>query len=494
MNAKSFSTAVGAVGVLFAICVLARAQDSADVLARILADKGAISGSELARVEAASPADRVRVLAALLQEKGVLTAGDLAKVTPPAAPGAASQLAVTAPKTEPQTSTTGQTPAKPVTSQSHFPVTVYGTILVNAVENTSQMNITDIPLFAAKPDALGDDKTFAMTARQSRLGLLFDSPGVVAGANLSGQVEIDFLGGKAPFGNGVNMDLPRLRLAFGRMDWRNFSLEAGQDWSIFAPLNPTSLAEFAIPSLSAAGNPWIRMPQIRGEAHGRVGDRLTLLAQIAAIDPDMGDYSTATFSATRPPGSGERGRSPGAETRLALTDKYDDRDFTIGFSGHFAHGKNSGTVGDVTEQLSFNSWGGAIDYSLPFSKRFNLTGELYIGQGLGIFSVDSGEALEAPGTPGDYGVRSRGGWIQAQYNFSPKWQTNLAYGIDDPNVHDIPVGLRTRNQNYMANIMYKYTRHTTVAWEYRRILTDFRNQISSNVRGNTIDLAFAYMF
>ena len=92
-----------------------------------------------------------------------------------------------------------------------------------------------------------------------------------------------------------------------------------------------------------------------------------------------------------------------------------------------------------------------------------MTGELYIGEGLGIFSVDSGEALEVPGLPGDYGVRSRGGWVQAQYNFTSKWLTDLAYGIDDPNAHYTPVGLRTRNQNYMANLMYKYTRHATVA-------------------------------
>jgi hypothetical protein len=176
MNAKLISITVGAAGALFAVCGLARAQDNTDVLARILADKRVISGSELARVEIDSPADRVRVLAALLQEKGVLTAGNMAKVTSPAAPGAASQLAATAPKTEPQPTTTAQTPAPPVTSQSHFPVTVYGTILVNAVENTSQMNITDIPLFAAKPDALEDDKTFAMTARQSALACSLAAP------------------------------------------------------------------------------------------------------------------------------------------------------------------------------------------------------------------------------------------------------------------------------------------------------------------------------
>src|SRR5207248_2535858 len=84
--------------------------------------------------------------------------------------------------------------------------------------------------------------------------------------------------------NGINMDLIRLRLAYGRMDWKNFSLEAGQDWSVFAPLNPTTLAEFAIPGMSASGNPWIRMPQIRGEYHKAVlGESAEFKWQFAAI-------------------------------------------------------------------------------------------------------------------------------------------------------------------------------------------------------------------
>ena len=71
---------------------------------------------------------------------------------------------------------------------------------------------------------------------------------------------------------------------------------------------------------------------------------------------------------------------------------------------------------------------------------------------------------------------------------------NLAYGIDSPTVRDIPVGLRTRNQSYMGNIMYKLSPHVTVASEYRRILTDFRNQAAANERGDSANLAFAYIF
>ncbi len=402
---------------------------------------------------------------------------------------AASSLSHDAGQVPPQRTTA----EAPVTAQGRFPVSIYGNLVFNSFLDTAQMNISDVPLFPVKSDALGDDKSFGMTARQSRLGLKFDGRELM-GARLSGQVEIDFLGGKAPFGNGIDMDLPRLRLAFGRLDWDHWSLEAGQDWVIFAPLNPTSFAEYAIPSMSASGNPWIRLPQLRAEYHNRIDGGVNFLAQFAAIDPDMGDYNTTTFAATRPPGIGERGRAPGAETRFAFTSTHDDRDFTVGFSGHYAHGKNSGTVGDITEQLSLNSWGAALDFSLPFTKLFSLSGEAYTGRALGIFSVDSGDAIQPVGSTGDLGVRSSGGWAQAEFNLTPKWQVNLVYGIDDPSVRDLPVGTRTRNQSYMGNLIWKYTPHVNIAWEYRRLLTNFRDQPLATLRGDTANLAFVYIF
>lgn len=494
---------------LLALSVFACADDATSALARILAEKGTISQVQLAQVESAAPADQLRMLANLLAKKGVLTPTEVASVTgsstapqvatdgaPGNAPAEANAppVAVASLHNDPQPAPTTTSPSPgAVTTQGKFPVTIYGNLVLNSFFDTGQMNISDIPLFPVKPDALGDDKSFGMTARQSRLGLKFDGHEVL-GAEVSGQVEIDFLGGKAPFGNGVDMDLPRLRLAFGRMDWDHWSVEAGQDWVIFAPLNPTSYAEYAIPSMSGSGNPWIRLPQLRTEYKNTIADGLKFQAQFAAIDPDMGDYSTATFSATRPPGIGERGRAPGAEGRFALTSIHDDRDYTIGFSGHFAHGKNSGTVGDITDQLSLNSWGAALDFSLPFTKLFNLSGEAYTGRALGIFSVDSGESIEPVGTLGDLGVRSSGGWTQAEFNLTPKWQVNLVYGIDDPTASNLPLGARARNQSYMGNLIWKTTPHVNIAWEYRRMLTNFRDTPLATLRADTANLAFVYLF
>ena len=98
------------------------------------------------------------------------------------------------------------------------------------------------------------------------------------------------------------------------------------------------------------------------------------------------------------------------------------------------------------------------------------------------------------GTPGEHGVESRGGWIQAQFNFTPKWQTNLSYGLDAQNASNLTVGSRDKNQTYMANLMFKFSPSVTFAWEYRRFLTHFKNQPASNENGDHVNMAVGYVF
>jgi hypothetical protein len=472
------------------------ADDPASVLAKILAEKGTINSSELARIEATAAGAKVDVLASLLAEKGLLTSGDMARLGRTASEARPVLVAVNgSPAPQPTPAPKPEAPSPPVTSQSKFPITVYGTLLVNAFYDTSLTNIQDIPLFAGKQgsDALGNDKSFGMTARQTRVGMRYTGP-TVAGARISGQAEVDFLGGKAAFGNGINMDLMRLRLALGRLDWKHFTLEAGQDWSVFAPLNPTTLAEFAIPGLSASGNPWIRMPQIRGEFHDDLSDTTRVLFQVAAIDPDVGDYNTTVFSSGRTPGIGERGRYPGVDSRLALTTKAYEREFGFGVSSHYSRGKNGGTVGPLTLQTPVNSWGTALDYSLPITKALGLSGEWFVGRALGIFSVASGESVLPEGTVGQAGVFSRGGWSQAQFNLNPKWQMNLSYGIDSERNRELRVGDRNKNQTYVGNIIYKFTPQVNFALEWRRFLSNWKEQRFANEIGNHVNLAVAYIF
>jgi hypothetical protein len=481
---------------LTALCN-AVAQDSTRELARILAGKGLIDQADLARVERAEPREGVRVLAALLQEKGLLTASEAARVgggldghvSPAISVQAAVIPAVLPPAQAPKPAPPPPAPA--VTSQNKFPLTVYGTLLWNSFYNTSPANIEDVPLFNA---ARGSDplENFGMTARQTRVGMRYQGP-QIGGARLGGQVEFDLFGGKAALANGMNMDLFRLRLAFGRLDWQNFSLEAGQDWAVFAPLNPTSLASFAIPSMSGSGNLWIRTPQLRAELRGDVTDKTRFQWQVAALDPNVGDYPIA-FATVRTPGIGEHGRAPAAETRLGLITKMDGRELAVGLSSHYGRGRNVGTIAGQRVERSVDSWGVALDYNLPLHSRFALSGEILTGRALGLFTGGIGQTVLPVGTPGEHGLETHGGWMQAQINFNPKWQTNLVYGIDIPDVAELTAGARAKNQTYMTNLQYKFSPHVTFAWEWRRFLTNFRNQRLLDNIGDHVNMAVGYTF
>src|ERR1035437_7672069 len=445
---------------------MAKAEDAARQLARILTEKGVLTNEELVTIERAGADDAVRMLSAALYQKGILTQSEMARVYGPVAgpsddvrflPAVATAVASVAPPSvhtaqTPAATTAGTTQTPEVTAASHFPVQIYGTVLWNSFYNTAGTNIEDIPLVASKTGT-DPNGNLGMTVRQSRFGLRYQGGPEVWGAKLSGTVEMDLLGGSAPFANGVNMDLVRLRLAYGRMDWKNTSLEVDQDWAVFSPLNPTSLASFAIPAMSTSGNPWIRSPQARFEWHSDAGQPTRVLLQLAALVPNVGDNSTTTVVDARAPGRGERGKGPAVESRLAVTGKMDGGDATVGLSGHYGRGDNIGVLNGVTVVRPVDSWGVNLDYTLPVSKYFALTGEAFSGRGLGLFSVASGQSVLAVGTPGEHGVLAAGGWAPGQLKLNKKWQVNLAYGLEADQGSNLITGSRAKNQTYMTNLM-----------------------------------------
>ena len=460
------------------------------MLAQILKQKGTISDQELHQVLAASAGDRVSVLADILRNKGVLDAADLRKLSVPGV-GTDGQSAVAAsgpssasPASAAPTSVAASSPNSPSVPQQaepeeraeantgkHIPVTIYGTL-------SAQRRLQHR---GREPGGCGHYRLKAGIRRYGCRSKLFRDPAPDASGHttqshgncgrpkLTGAFEMDAYSATAPFPDGANMGLFRLRLAYGRLDWSNVALEVGQDWSIFAPLNPSSLALYAVAEFNGAGNPWIRLPQIRLEAKQTLSAGSRMLYQIAASDPDDGDYA-ATFVGFRPPGAGELGRMPALEGRAAWSISDNDRDYTLGFSGRYGRGKNVGTIDNVSVSQAVDSWGAALDYSLPFTRLFNLTGEAYAGRALGIYDVALGEDIGAVGTPGGHGVLSRGGWSQAQFKLNKHWELNAGYGIDQPSAHDLPVGARYRNENVFANFIYSMTSNVQWSLEYRRLL------------------------
>jgi hypothetical protein len=128
------------------------------------------------------------------------------------------------------------------------------------------------------------------------------------------------------------------------------------------------------------------------------------------------------------------------------------------------------------------------------SKRIALTGEVYGGHALGIFSGGLSQTLAPVGEAGDRGIGSRGGWIQVQINPSKKWQSNSAYGLDSPDLRNLITGSRAKNQSYMSNIMYFLSPGVTLSAEWRRFLTNYRFQPLLNNIGHQYNVAIAYTF
>jgi hypothetical protein len=488
-------------------------------LVRLLQEKGIITEQEASRISDSGPAGQAdRRLAELLLSKGVISRQEYDQafaaprpVSSPSDPNeprlatAAAHIPEPTKETAPGNATTPGTTRSvqpqadgSMTTVSKIPVKIYGSILFNGNYVSHGANTIDIPLFPQKRGTSPDQnhQNFNTTLRQTRFGLRYEGQ-IFESAKLTGVFEFDLLGGKPAFANGANFDIFRVRLAYGRIDWKNDSLEAGQDWAVFSPLNPTSLASYAIPGFSTSGNLWNRMPQIRYEH--RKGEKAKFIFTTALLDPNAGD--NAGNPAVRVIGLGERGSMPSFETRLGFTAPSHGRESSAGVSGHYSRllGVSGNPVG-TTVRSPIDSYGVSVDANLWLSSGFRFTAEAFHGRALGIFSGNIAQTAAVIGGRAR-GINSSGGWLELHGEAPTGYQgtlksvsANFGYGIEDNRDQDLVVGLRKRNQTYMMNGQYKVSPNFTVALEYRRVLTDWFGEPASNQKLNWASLGFLYSF
>jgi hypothetical protein len=489
-------------------------------LVRLLQSKGIITDHEAAMLsEAPSPRLAEQRLAELLLSKGVITRQEFDQTlsalvvgsTPSDTPAPRVVNAAVHVIDGPSTSTSSSREPPPkngpaaqpapqgeATTVSKVPVKIYGSILFNANYLDRGANNNDIPLFPQKRGTSSDQnhQNVNATLRQTRFGLRYEGK-IFDDAKLTGVFEFDLLGGKPAFANGANFDIFRLRLAYGRVDWANDSLEAGQDWSVFSPLNPTTLASFAIPGFSTSGNLWNRIPQFRYEH--REGKTTKFILTTALLDPNAGDSSGNP--AVRVIGLGERGSLPAFETRLGFTTSSHGKESSAGLSGHYSRllGVPGNPLG-TTVRSPIDSYGVSGDGNLWLTSGFRVTGEVFHGRALGIFSGNIAQSAVVIGGRAR-GINSTGGWVELHgeapsgYQGSLKnFSANFGFGIEANRDRDLVIGIRKRNRTYMANGRYNFSPSFAMALEYRRLLTDWFGEPQSDQRLNWASLAFLYSF
>ena len=356
-------------------------------------------------------------------------------------------------------------PAPPAESVKVVP---YGSVYFNGFHNSDGSNNQDIPLWAMA----GTGDTSA-TARQSRFGLRVSVPSVL-GAKAQATVEADFFGGFPTIGTGENFGQVRLRLANARFDWKQTSLVVGQDWMVFAPVNPTSLACAAIPLFAAGGNPWARLPQVRVER--RLG---SALLQAAALAPQSGDFSS-TFLAQ--PNSGALSELPYFQGRLAFVSKSfagSGKPGSIGVSGHYGQSRVAVTDKPTTD---VDSSGAALDLSVPLGTHVFLAGEAFVGSNIAGFQAGVFQGLNpdasAGGEAAPAAISTQGGWVQLGVTpGSSRTTLSVAYGIDDPDDSDLASATkrnwRSRNQVLAFAATFKASAQLSLGAEYRFLETRF---------------------
>src|SRR5215813_1540720 len=403
---------------------------------------------------------------------------------------------------------TSATPQSPAAGEKHptgidlgpVRVTPYGTIYFNAFGNSGGTNNADVPLFATP----GNQGNVSLSVRQSRLGLKLEGP-TIWHAKSRGQIEADFFGGFPAVGVGENFGIVRLRLAFARLDWEKTQLEAGQDWVVFAPNNPVSIAAAAIPQMAAAGNPWARLPQIRLERRWVSGK---VVWQGAVLAPGTGDSPTATTSPFfLQPTTGAASRVPFFQSRVAFSNANwlgTKKSGSVGFSSQYGRAR----VGNTAGNKEIESDGMAADWNFPIVARLTLNGEAFFGRNLagfqaGVFqgfnpdfAYRRGASLIAGGARA---IATRGGWMQLGFTppvFSDRLLIYGTYGLDDPRDSDL-VSLskrdwRLRNQAYAFSFLYKLSPQLTWGIEFRRFETIYLQ--SGRQTANHLNLAAAFSF
>ena len=378
-------------------------------------------------------------------------------------------------------------------------LTPYGTIFFNAFGNSGGTNNADVPIFAT-PSGSGNTSA---SVRQTRLGLKLQGA-KVGTARIGAVIEGDFFGGFPSVGIGENFGVFRVRLAYVRLDWERTSVTVGQDWMVFAPVNPTSMATAGNPQMAAAGNNWARLPQVRLER--KFGDHISW--QGALLAPQTGDFSTnAAFSVQ--PTSGASSRLPFIQSRIvfAIQNWFGAKKAgSIGVSGHY--GRSRVFTGPTNVRNDIESVGTAMDWNIPLNERITASGEAFLGRNLGGFqaaifqSYNNDFAYRIGSSLVPSGVRSigtRGGWLQVGFT-PPTLQDRLtlygSVGIDDPDDRDLVSfssrDWRTRNFVVASNLNFKFTPQFSLGAEFRRLRTYYL--LSGRQTSNHVNLGASYSF
>jgi hypothetical protein len=370
------------------------------------------------------------------------------------------------------------TSEKPVSSPQEAPkatdgfsIKSYGYIKLDASYNDSRTVNGNFVLYVPSEGTVDNDNTFNITARQTRLGLDITAPQYNSWVTKA-KVEADFYGdGSIAHENKAEL---MLRHAFLETTKGGLSFLAGQTWDVISPLNPNSLSY--VPGFTS-GNTGYRRPQIRVSYNNTIDESTGILTQFA-LSRTTGTANEDLYLNDTGKGfnDGDDAGFPTVQARLALTTKgLAEKKNVLGISGHYGQEEVEWTLGDKTD---YDSWSGNIDFVIPLSERFTLSGEAFIGENLDDYY---GGILYGINTITRKEISTKGMWSQINFAFNKEWQYTAGFSFDDPDTDDLIGGSRDKNSFYFVNAMFKILPMLTIGLEYDYYKTEYKGLADGTV-------------
>ncbi len=315
-----------------------------------------------------------------------------------------------------------------------------------------------------------------------------------------GRIEMDFFGGNNGTGAYAQQQpIPRLRQAY--MDITNpgigSTIRIGQQWDLMFPLEnvATSLSHIAFPLGYGTGFVGWRYPGLvwmQDLNHGTDGVQWRL--DLGVFQGNWnGPQNAAGTSTTNYLTAGNANFRPQVEARLHAQGK----DWLAYFVAHYSsiNLKGVGNINPNPLEDTIKS----IGYELGGQWKpgpWTFKGLVYTGKALG----------ELFGSMSQFGnIDESGGYVQASYNFTPKWSVNAFYSLVRPNGDDVirwtttsaTAGTAMLRSNQAAlSLQYASGNYALgVEWMYDKL----RYQVGSagpqlNTNGNQVSLSGLYHF
>jgi hypothetical protein len=359
-------------------------------------------------------------------------------------------------------------------------VKLYGFLRLDLDFDSQRPNNGQIPFFITSPDARAGgagNGNFSMHPRLTRFGVDYTGPTIrtLGDARLNGKFEVDFENGGSE-----SRQIIRIRHAYLRLGWKDFSLTGGQTWDAVSPLFPTVNHDSLMWN---AGNVGDRRPQLRGAYERKAGRGKLSLVGAAGLTGavDGQDLDANGFR------DGEESALPNLQGRAGYAYPVGKgREASFGVSGFYGFMKTTRAVAGRTE---FNSQLVNLDLTLPLHSRVTLRGEGWWGRNLSDVRGGAGQGINlATGRE----IRGRGGWGEATFHASRYLSITPGFTTDDPVDLDLPAGGRTRNRAFYLGNRITPGGNFAVGADYLRWRTDYKGLL----RGvnNRVNIFLQYNF